>query len=170
MCNGHLLPCQRADGKGKCSAHWVSEDLLAYTCSSICISGMREQGAAPRFSGYRSPGSQAKRSPSGSQGVAPEDDHASKRSKALTPGEEPSSATADSSVTLAHGIADAPASSSEVLMPVHIMILQMSAEEVLLMSRLIAFGRVAITLSFCLVPAALTPPKRTDCPMLCASR
>ncbi len=85
---------------------------------------MCEQGAA-RFSGYKSPGSQAKRSPSGSQGVAPEDDHASKRSKAFTPGEEPSSATADSSVTLARGIADAPASSSEVQMSVRTTMLQL---------------------------------------------
>ena len=59
------------------------------------------------------------------RGVAPEDDHASKRSKAFTPGEEPSSATADSSVTLARGIADAPASSSEVQMSVRTTMLQL---------------------------------------------
>ena len=76
---------------------------------------MVRQGAAPRFSGYRSPGSQAKRSPGSSQGVASEDEHASKRSKAVSPEEALSSATAESSVTLAHGIADAPpVSGSEV--------------------------------------------------------
>ena len=46
--------------------------------------------------------------------MASEDEHASKRSRAITPGEDVSNVTAESSVTLAHGIADAPISGSEV--------------------------------------------------------
>jgi len=47
--------------------------------------------------------------------VASEDDHDSKRSKAATPGSNSSSVAAGSIVTLAHGIADAPPTGSEVL-------------------------------------------------------
>ena len=75
---------------------------------------MYMQTAAPRFSGYRSQAT-PKRSPSGSQGVASEDDHDSKRSKAATPGSNSSGLAAGSIVTLAHGIADAPPTGSEVL-------------------------------------------------------
>ena len=47
--------------------------------------------------------------------MASENDHDSKRSKAATPGSNSSSLAAGSIVTLAHGIADAPPTGSEVL-------------------------------------------------------
>ena len=70
------------------------------------------QSAAPAFAAFRS---QAKRSPGGSSRVIPEDsEHASKRNKGTESAQEPGSAADGSEVTLAHGIADAPVSSSEV--------------------------------------------------------
>lgn len=71
------------------------------------------QGTAPAFAAFRS---QGKRSPSGSQRGATQEDPASKRSKAAGADPDPSSTTADSSVTLAHGVADAPASGTEVIL------------------------------------------------------
>jgi hypothetical protein len=69
------------------------------------------QDTVPAFAAFRS---QGKRLPSGSQRAATQEDPASKRSKAAGAEPDPSSTTADSSVTLAHGIADVLTSGTEV--------------------------------------------------------
>ena len=70
------------------------------------------QSATPAFAAFRS---QAKRSPGGSSRVIPEDSqHASKRNKGTESAQEPGSEAGGSEVTLAHGMADAAVTSSEV--------------------------------------------------------
>ena len=70
------------------------------------------QSATPAFAAFRS---QAKRSPGGSSRVKPEDSQPdNKRYKGAESVQELSSAAAGSEVTLAHGIADAAVTSSEV--------------------------------------------------------
>ena len=70
------------------------------------------QSATPAFAAFRS---QAKRSPEGSSREIPEDSkHASKRNKCTESAQETGSAADGSEVTLAHGIADAAVTSSEV--------------------------------------------------------
>ena len=101
------------------SAHWPffqsTRDLLTRVPPWTLLFRDRSvhvQSTTPAFAAFRS---QAKRSPGGSSRVQPEDSTpASKRNKASESAQEPGSTTAGSEVTLAHGIADAAVTSSEV--------------------------------------------------------
>ena len=100
-------------------AHWQRAmsmaDLFTRMVSWWLLSHGRSlhvQSAMPAFAAFRS---QAKRSPGGSSRVQPTDSGpASKRNKGTESAQEPGSTAVGSEVTLAHGIADAAVTSSEV--------------------------------------------------------
>lgn len=101
------------------SAHWPffqsTGDLLTRAASWTLLCRNRSvhvQSATPAFAAFRS---QAKRSPGGGSRVQSDDSGpVSKRNKGTESAQEPGSAAVGSEVTLAHGIADAAVTSSEV--------------------------------------------------------